>query len=79
MGVTYRDYLDFRDQQRSFESLAATHGGTVNVTTEGRPIRFSGSFVTANGIEALGVRPILGRTFRPGDDEVGRPPLLVLS
>ncbi len=52
MGVTYRDYLDFRDQQKSFEALAATHGGTVNVTTEGRPIRFSGAFVTANGFEA---------------------------
>lgn len=79
MGVTYRDYLDFRDQQRSFESLAATHGGTVNVTTDGRPIRFSGAFITANGFQALGVHPLLGRGFRPGDDAVGQPPLLVLS
>lgn len=79
MGVTYRDYLDFRDQQHAFESLAATHGGTVNVTTEGRPIRFDGGFITANGFSALGVPPILGRGFRPGDDGAGQPPLLVLS
>lgn len=79
MGVTFRDYLDFRDQQGSFGQLAGVHGGTVNVTTDGRPLRLSGSFITANGFRALGVRPYLGRGFLPGEDAPGQPPLLVLS
>jgi predicted permease len=63
------DYVEFRDQSTVFESLAAGYAGTVNVAADdGPPQRFDGAFMTANGLDILGVSPHLGRTFRPGED-----------
>lgn len=63
------DYVEFRDQTTVFESLAAGYTGTINITGEdGPPERFDGAFLTANGLEILGVPPHLGRTFQPGED-----------
>ena len=44
MPVTIHDFEDWRDQQTSFEHLAAWLGTTVNISgTEGQPIRYTGT------------------------------------
>ncbi len=79
MGVTIHEYDDWRKQQHSFQDLAAAYTGTVNLSGIDRPLRLDGAFITANGFGVLGVRPLLGRTFRPGEDAAGQPPRIVLS
>jgi putative ABC transport system permease protein len=77
--VPIHDYLAFRDAQTSVESLAAFYPGTVNLSGDLRPERYDGAFVTADTFEVLGVKPILGRGFQPGDDKPGAAPVVVLS
>jgi putative ABC transport system permease protein len=49
MGVTIHDFVDWREQQTSFEAIAAFYQGTVNVAgSEGRPDRYDGAFISAN-------------------------------
>ena len=80
MWLPFHDYVDFRDQQTSFEHLAGGYNGTVNVAgDEGPPERYRGAFVTGRMLEMLGVPPVLGRTFRDGDDLPGAPALAVLG
>lgn len=79
MGVTLHDYLAWREQQRSFESLAAFYEGTVNLSGLERAERYDGAFITANGLELLGVRPELGRLFREDEDEPGAAPVILLG
>ena len=63
--VAYPDYMDYRDQARSLESLATIGGRTtlVTITGAGEAEQASYIFVTGNLFETLGVRPILGGTF----------------
>src|SRR6187200_2505734 len=50
MGVSYLDFRDWREAQRSFESLAAYTGTPANVSDEGQlPDQFSGTYISANG------------------------------
>ena len=78
--IPIKDYVDFRDQQTSFEMLRGGYSGTVNVGgDEGPPERFQGGFVTVGFLEMLGVQPVLGRTFRDGDDRPGAPALALLG
>jgi putative ABC transport system permease protein len=77
--VSIHDFLDFRREQRSLESIAGFYMGTVNIGGNDRPERFDGAFVTANTFDVLGVRPILGRTFLPGEDEPGAAPTVLLG
>lgn len=79
MSVPVHDYLDWRGQQKSFESLAAYYQGTVNVTWSDRPERFDGAFITANGFAALGVQPFLGRGFREDEELPGGVMPVILS
>jgi predicted permease len=79
MNVSMHDLVDYRAQQRSFDGLAGFTNGTVNVSGSEKPERFDGAYMTANAFELLRARPLLGRTFRPGEDAVGAPAVVVLG
>jgi predicted permease len=80
--VSYPDYKDLRDRNRSFEGLAATSysyfGFAPGRTTLPR-MKF-GMFVSGNFFRVLDVEPKIGRGFRPEEDQaVGRDAVVVLS
>ena len=45
----------------------------------GRRVQVSGQFVTSDYFKVLGAKPLLGRTFAPGEDEIGAAPIAVIS
>jgi putative ABC transport system permease protein len=65
------EFIDWRDQNRSFESIAAMNGVTLNLTGTGEPERISGVRVSANLFHLMGVEPKLGRSFLPEEDSPG--------
>jgi putative ABC transport system permease protein len=80
MPVGIHDFTDWRQQQKSFEAMAAYYAETVNVSgSEGRPVRYLGAYASANLFDILRVRPHLGRTFRPEEDHPSTPPVMILS
>ena len=80
LPVNIHDFTDWREQQKSFEAIAAYYPETVNVSgNEGRPVRYGGAYVSANLLDILHVRPILGRTFRAEEDKPSTPPVMILS
>jgi putative ABC transport system permease protein len=76
-GVTPADFLDYREQSRSFTQLAASisDGLPMNLSGDGEPERLRGASVTTNYLDVFGVKPILGRGF-VADEE---PTSVVLS
>jgi len=62
---SYMDYVDLRDDSRSFTGLLAYHDDYMSITGSGQPERIYGALTTSNYFEVLGVRPILGRTLLP--------------
>ncbi|MEE8521506.1 MAG: ABC transporter permease [Gemmatimonadota bacterium] len=80
MEVTIHDFVDWREQQTSFEDIAGYYQGTVNVTgSEGLPHRYDGAFMSANAFGILQQQPALGRGFVDGDDGPGAPPTIILG
>jgi len=84
-GITRDDvsWPDFKDLERSCTLVEAFIGDKITGTTltvGDRAQRVPGSLVSANYFDAIGVRPILGRGFEPGED-VGRNahPVVVIS
>ena len=79
-AIDGHDIADFRSQQTTFEALGALSLGPVNLAEEqGRPERYAGGFFTREVFDVLGVRPILGRTFREGEDRPGADPVMVIG
>jgi len=61
-------YWHYRDAQTAFSETAADAGTGFIVTGLGDPFQLNGDNVTANYFHLLGVKPILGRLFRPEEE-----------
>ena len=75
----YADIAEWRQQARSFESLAAYSPVSVNLTTSGEPERVSIWKVNAGFFRLLGAGMVLGRDFRPDEDQPGAAGVAILS
>jgi len=69
IGPTGQDFLDWREQSKSFDDMFLFEHGTGTVTGLGQPEQVAGLRVTTNFGEFFGIKPVLGRTFRL--DEAG--------
>jgi len=74
---------DWSEQNRTFETLAGVYlspgNGGPALTGFGPADIVLNQTVTARFFDVLGVKPLLGRTFRPSDEQAGVEPLVVLS
>lgn len=79
--AAFPDYVDFRDQAASLESLAAIGGGAGLATITGaeEPEQARVTDVTANIFETLGVLPQRGTTFTIDEQPEGGGGQVVLS
>jgi putative ABC transport system permease protein len=77
--VTFANYLDWQAQSQSFEQLALYRWWNVNLSGGDSPERVQGFMVTANYLDALGVKPILGRNFSPEENQSGKNNVAIIS
>ncbi len=73
------DFNDWRSASKAFENAAAFTDSNFTLTGMGEPEKMRGAAVTREFFPALGVSPILGSGFAPGDDAPGAPRRVVLS
>lgn len=65
---SYPDYVDLRDQNRSFQSLAAYNITQVGLDTGENASRNWVYEVSGNYFDSLGIQPYLGRLIHPFDE-----------
>jgi predicted permease len=70
-GLSYPDFLDFEKNSTLFESFIVDKITGTTLSVGDRAERAVGGMVSANYFDALGVRPFLGRGFRP-EEGAGR-------
>ena len=78
-SVAPATYLEWQEQSRSFDRLAAYTWDGVNFTGDGTPQKIQDFQITANFFSTLGVQPHLGRDFLPEEGEPGKNQELILS
>jgi predicted permease len=78
-AIPYPNFLNLRKENRTFSAIAISRGFGFSLVGSGEPEQVSARLVSADFFSVLGVQPNLGRTFAPGEDEPGSPPLVVIS
>ncbi|MCI0490833.1 MAG: ABC transporter permease [Blastocatellia bacterium] len=68
LSVCYPDFLDWRDQNSSFEKLAAVGAENFILTGTGEAERIRGELVSAEYFDMLGIPAVMGRTFLPEEN-----------
>jgi putative ABC transport system permease protein len=79
LNFSVPEIQDYREQARTVKSLVEYHNMDFDLIGQGEPQRVQTGVVSANFFDVLGVRPLLGRTFAPADEEQGAPAVLVFS
>ena len=69
--TSWQNYVDWRDQTRSYEAVGAMRSLTMTMTGDGDPDRIPARMVSATLLPMLGVAPAVGRTFAADDDRSG--------
>jgi putative ABC transport system permease protein len=78
-GISTLNYLDWEKQNTAFEYMTMQSWGTVSMTGIEDPMQVPSERVSAHFFDVFKVRPALGRTFLPGEDQMGRDHVAVIS
>jgi putative ABC transport system permease protein len=73
------EYVDYRDQTQSFETVAAFHTEDFALTGGGQAERVAGARVTANLFPMLGAKAAQGRLISAEENQTGRDNVMVVS
>ena len=80
LPISYPDYLEYRRQAASFESLEASWTITRPMADQANPPEpYNIAVITPTLLTTLGVQPTLGRPFAPADAEPRAPAVVLLS
>ena len=79
LNTSPAEYLDYRDRNRTFASLAGYRNEDYDLTGSGNPERIQGVRATSNLFSTLGVATQLGRVFTAAEDQRGAPRVAIVS
>jgi predicted permease len=77
--LPYANFLDLRDQSRSFEAMAAYGSGLITVLGADEAVRARVALVTEDFFRVFGARPIVGRPPVPEEHREGAAPVALVS
>jgi len=78
-SISYPNFRDWQRDNKTLAALAIAHQRRFTLTGMGDAERTPGDYVSSDFFSILGVKPVLGRLFAPGEDEIGRSPLVIIS
>jgi len=78
-NLSWPDYLDWKRQNTTLASLDVYSERGYSMETHGGAVPVHGARVSDGFFRTLGVAPILGRDFYPGEDQAGAARAVILS
>lgn len=77
--ISAGDFLDWKQQNRSFQQLCAFTGGTLNLATQDQPQSVDSMRATPGWFSMQGIPFLMGRDFLPEEGIPGRDHAVVLT
>jgi putative ABC transport system permease protein len=78
-SISFPNFRDWRKENRTLSGLGIARPWSFTLTNAGRAERLRAEFVSSDFFSMIGVRPVIGRDFLPGEDEIGAAPLAMIS
>ena len=78
-GTSVLNFLSWREQQHSFQEIAAAGFNTYTITGNGNPEQIYGNLISPGLPRVLGLRPVAGRAFTDDEGKPGSIPVAMIS
>jgi len=78
-GISTLNFLDWQKDNTVFDFHSAQAGGAVTMTGGTEPTQLRGARVSPDYFKIFGIKAARGRTFLPGEDQLGKHQVVVIS
>ena len=78
-SISLPNFLDWQKNNSTFSGMAVSRGYSFNLTGRGEAEPLRARFITSDFFSVLGVKPVMGRDFAPGEDKIGAAPIAMIS
>jgi predicted permease len=78
-SISYPNFLDWQKDNHAFSAMAITRRYTFSLTGLGEAEQVRTRFISSDFFSVIGVTPVLGRVFAPGEDKIGAAPIALIS
>ena len=78
-SISYPNFRDWQKDNRSFSSMAISRVFSFSLIGAGEPEQVDGDLVSSDFFSILGVKPVAGRLFLAGEDNVGSAPVALIG
>jgi len=78
-SISYLNFRDWQKENHTFSALAVARSYAFSLTGRGEAEQVTAEFISSDFFPLLGVKPILGRSFAPEEDQVGAGPVALIS
>jgi predicted permease len=78
-SISFPNFRDWQKNNRTFSAMAAYRPYSYNLTGLEDAEQIRSMLITADFFTVLGVNPQIGRSFVPGEDEIGAAPIAMIS
>lgn len=78
-GISLPDYLEWKKRATTLEGIGVYDGATMIISNADTPSRYLGAQLSAETFSFLGVQPIIGRQFRPEEDNANAAPVALIG
>ncbi len=78
-NISYPDFVDWKRMNTAFQSFSVFTGNGSLLTTDNETVMVSGARVSDSFFRTLGIKPMLGRDFYPGEDVAGGPNNVIIT
>ena len=78
-SISFPNFRDWQKENRTFSSMALSRIFSFNLLGAGEPEQIDGELISSDFFSTLGVKPLAGRLFVAGEDEVGAAPVALIG
>jgi predicted permease len=78
-SISFPNFRDWRKDNRTFSMMGIARSYSYNLTGRGEAEQLKAEFVSSDYLTLLGVKPVLGRLFTEGEDDIGASPIVLIS
>ena len=78
-SISWPNFRDWLKENHTFAGMSLYRSYSFNLTGAGEAEQVQGRYITSDLFNILEVKPVIGRTFAPGEDEIGAAPIAMIS
>jgi len=78
-SISFPNFRDWRKDNRTFSKMGISRPYSYSLTGRGEAEQVNAEFISSDYLAVVGVKPVIGRLFAEGEDEIGASPIVLIG